>query len=143
MPRMKMLKSIAHNAAHSYLSLMNYINGEYTVDRLFQVAKESRETNIVIDILQQSIEPSIYLTTEIKLSLIYLKNSLESLLSSEKIPLDNILSAKIRINFNLEEETKLSSNVQGLELPKYKCESEIIDINGKVYKKEVIEWWKY
>jgi hypothetical protein len=71
-----------------------------------------------------------------------LKNSLESLLSSENIPLDNIKSAKIRINFNLEE-TKLSSNVPGLELPKYYCEAEIIDINGKVYKKEVIEWWKY
>lgn len=142
MPRMKMLKSIAHNVAHSYLSLMNYIDGEYTVERLFQIAKESKQTSIVIDILQQSIEPPIYSKTNIKLSLIYLKNSLESLLSSEKITLDNIQSAKIKIYFNLKE-TKLSSNVPNLELPKYKCESEIIDINGNIYTKEVVEWWKY
>lgn len=142
MPRMKMLKSIAHNVAHSYLSLMNYIDGEYTVERLFQIAKESKQTEISIDILQQSIKPLVYETKNIKTSLIYLKNSLESLLSSEKIPLVNIQSAIIRISFDLQQ-TKLSSNVSGLELPKYKCISEIIDVNGRIYTKEVVEWWKY
>jgi hypothetical protein len=142
MPRMKMLKSIAHNVAHSYLSLMNYIDGEYTVERLFQIAKESMQTNIIIDILQQSIEPSVYATPQIKISLTYLKDAFERLLDSEKISFDSIQSAKIRVGFDLKG-TKISSNVPDLELPKYKCESEIIDLNGKVYKKEVVEWWKY
>ncbi|MFT5874599.1 MAG: hypothetical protein ACI8WT_003569 [Clostridium sp.] len=113
MPRMKMLKSIAHNVAHSYLSLMNYIDGEYTVERLYQIAKESNQTNIVIDILRRSIEPAIYVIPEIEKSLLYL------------------------------EKTQISKTVPELELPKYECMSEIIDSTGKVYRKEVVEWWKY
>jgi len=142
MPRMKMLKSIAHNVEHSYLSLMNYIDGDYTVERLFQLAKESKQTNIEINILQKSIEPVIYETPSIKLSLVYLEETLRKLLQSEGIELINIQSAKIRISFDLEG-TKLSPNVPNLELPKYACESEIIYANGKIYKKEIVEWWRY
>ncbi|MGV8981140.1 hypothetical protein [Clostridium sp.] len=142
MPRMKMLKSIAHNVAHSYLSLMNYIDGEYTIERLFQTAKKSKQTNIVIDILQKSIEPPVYATPQIKLSLIYLEDTFKSLLNSEEIPLKNIKSATIRISFDLEG-TKISHNVPNLELSKYKCESEIMDLDGKIYRKEVVEWWRY
>jgi len=142
MPRMKMLKSIAHNVAHSYLSLMNYTDGEYTVERLFQLAKESKQTNIEINILQKSIEPVVYETPSIKLSLVYLEETLRKLLQSEGIELINIQSATIRISFDLEG-TKLSSNVPNLELPKYACESEIIYANEKIYKKEIVEWWRY
>lgn len=142
MPRMKMLKSIAHNVAHSYLSLMNYIDGEYTVERLYQIAKESKQTNIVIDILQKSIEPPVYATPQIKLSLIYLEDTFKSQLNSEEIPLKNIKYATIRISFDLEG-TKISRNEPNLELSKYKCEPEIMDLNGNIYKKDVVEWWRY
>lgn len=101
MPRLKMLKSIAHNVAHSYLSLMNYIDGEYTVERLFQIAKKSKQTYIVIDILHQSIEPPIYSTPEIEISLVYLKKSFQNLLGSESIPENSIQSARIKIDFIL------------------------------------------
>lgn len=142
MPRMKMLKSIAHNVAHSYLSLMDYINGDYTVERLFQIAKDTKQTNIVINIIQKLIEPSVYSTPEINISLDYLYNTFDRLLSSENIPLSSIKSAEIRINFDLEG-TKMSLNVPELELLKYKCVSEIVDISGKIYSKEVVEWWNY
>jgi hypothetical protein len=141
MPRMKMLKSIAHNVAHSYLSLMNYIDGEYTVERLFQIAKESKQTIIVIDILIRSIEPQIYVVSEIEKSLIYLEKTFDSLIKAEEITREHILSAVITIEFDLEK-TQISKTVPDLELPKYECMSEIIDSTGKVYRKEVVEWWK-
>ncbi len=142
MLRINMLKSIAHNTAHSYLSLMNYIDGDYTVERIFKIAKRSEQTSIEIDILNKTIEPQVFSTPQIKVSLDYLIDTFVSLLSSEEIPLDYIQSAKIKINFDLQE-TKQSRDVPGLEFPKYKCVSEIIDRNGKSYSKEVVEWWKY
>ena len=142
MPRMKILKSIAHNVAHSYLSLMNYIDGEYTVERLFQLAKESKQTNIVIDILMRTIEPQIYVIPEIEKSLIYLEKTFDSLIKAEKITREHILSAVITIEFDLEK-TQISKAVPELELPQYECMSEIIDSTGKIYRKEVVEWWKY
>jgi len=142
MPSSKKLKSIAHNTAHSYLSLMNYDGKEYIVERLFQIAKQSKQTNILINILKPSIEPAVYATVEIIDSLIYLKRDFERLLSAEMFSIDDIKSASIRVDFDLEG-TKQSDNVPGLELPRYKCTSEIVDLNGKSHLKEVVEWWKY
>lgn len=65
MPSIKKLKDIAHNAAHSYLSLMNYDGEEYIIERLFQIAKNTKQTNIKINILKPAIEPVVYETPEI------------------------------------------------------------------------------
>jgi len=142
MPSIKKIKAIAHNTAHSYLSLMNYDGAEYIVERLFQIAKNTKQTNIKINILKPAIEPVVYETPEIINSLKYLKCNLEQLLKAEAFTFEDIQSATISIDFKLEE-TKQSENVPGLELPKYKCESEIVDLNGKVHKKEIVEWWNY
>ncbi len=142
MPKLKVLKSVAHNLAHSYLSLMNYIDGEYTAERLFQIAKDSGENQIHIDVLNKIIRPEIYNTPEIQKSLIYMEKSFDSLINPEKITRDYIKSVEIRIAFHLDQ-TRPSKTVEGLELPSYDCVSEITDINGKVHSKSVVEWWRY
>ena len=142
MPKLKVLKSVAHNLAHSYLSLMNYIDNEYTVERLFQIAKNSGENQIYIDVLNKVIRPEIYNTPEIQKSLIYMEKSFDSLINPEKITRDHIKSVEIKITFHLDQ-TRPSETVKGLELPSYDCISEITDINGKVHSKSVVEWWRY
>lgn len=148
MPRIKMLTSIAHNVAHSFLSLMNYYSDprdgsfDYVVERLFKIAKSSKKVEITVDVLNQTIEPPVYQEPAIMKSLIRLKALLLRLLDAEDISIDFIQSATIRITFDLEK-TGHDSRVPGLELSKYKCESEIVDINGKKYCKNVVEWWRY
>ena len=43
MPRFKISKSIAHSTD------MNYIDGEYKVDKIFQLAKQAEQSSIEID----------------------------------------------------------------------------------------------
>jgi hypothetical protein len=148
LPRTKMLTSIAHNVAHSFLSLENYYEDpcdgsfDYVVERLFKIAKTSKQVEIIVDVLGQTIEPSVYQEPAIMKSLIRLKALFLRLLDAEVISIDFIQGATIRITFDLEK-TGHDSKVPGLELSKYKCESEIVDINGKKYCKDVVEWWRY
>src|SRR5439155_1154843 len=43
MSRYKFLKSIAHNLGHSFLSLMNYVEGDYIHAHLFRAARMANE----------------------------------------------------------------------------------------------------
>lgn len=142
MAKYKTLKSIAHNTAHSYLSLMNYIQGNYVVEYIFQLAKDNKSPYVKIDILNKAIEPVIFGISPILESLQYLNNSFFSLLSAEHLGREHIKSASIKIEFDLNSIKKSESNPQ-LELPSYKCISSIEDINGKVHEANVVEWWKY
>jgi hypothetical protein len=58
MPRMKMLKSFAHNLADSYLSTLGWTENDYNSTWLYRAALESGETNIEINIRNQTIEPN-------------------------------------------------------------------------------------
>ena len=42
----KILKSVAHNFSHSFLSYMNYIDGGYVVDDVLQLAREANGERI-------------------------------------------------------------------------------------------------
>lgn len=142
MAKFKVLGSIAHNTAHSYLSLMNYIDGNYIVEYIFQISKANRNTSVMIDIINKSISPEMYNISQIVKSLDYLNNNFLSLLKAESMSFEHIKSAVIRIEFDLDKINK-SEKVLGLELPTYECISEIIDINNKIHKASVVEWWRY
>lgn len=141
MSKLKVLKSIAHNVAHSYLSLMGYIDENYIVEFIFQIAKEQNEPNVRIDILKMKIEPEEFRIPTILESLEYLKDTLERLLVSDHLSFADIDNAEIVIEFDLNK-TQMSRHTD-LELPTYKCISEIKDINGKKHEAKVVEWWRY
>jgi len=62
MAKYKVLKSVAHNLGHSYLSLMNYVDGDYIVEHLFRQARETGETRVEIDVLAGTIAPAVFQT---------------------------------------------------------------------------------
>ena len=102
MPKFKLLKSIAHNLAHSYLSLMNYIDWDYTVERIFQIAKTQRLPEVSIDMLNQTIRPEAFVISPILLSLDYWRKSLVGLLAAEHMCLEHVWTVVIRISFDLD-----------------------------------------
>lgn len=139
---LKSLKSVGHNLAHSYLSMVNYDEGNYIVDHIFKLAKETKRTNIKIDVKNMIIEPEEYNIPVLRRSLVYLKEKFVGLLASEKLSIDEISKAYIYIGFDLGN-TKLSKTVPNLELPSYNCNVEIVDINDKSHSASVVEWWRY
>ncbi|SDN14867.1 hypothetical protein SAMN05518871_103433 [Psychrobacillus sp. OK028] len=139
MAKLKLLKSIGHNTVHSFLSLMNYRDDGYVIEHLFNIAKEKNMESLVIDILGGSINPKAFEIPVIKGALNDLGKNFEKLLKGENISLDNVKSATAAIEFNLENP---HIGISGKELETYNCLVEIVDKNGKAYKKIVKEWWR-
>ncbi len=139
---LKSLKSVGHNLAHSYLSMMNYLDGNFVVEHIFNIAKDTNKTNITIDVINMKIEPEAYNIPVLRLSLNYLRKQFVQLLESEKLTLEHINSIYIFIDFDLSK-TSVSKTAPNLELPSYNCNVEITDFNYKNYKASVVEWWRY
>lgn len=48
-PRYKVLKSLAHNFSHSFVSLMNYVDDGYVIDDLRELVRKNADHRITID----------------------------------------------------------------------------------------------
>ena len=140
MPSYKVLKSVAHNVTHSYLSLMNYRGGGYVVEHLHMIARAAREPRVEIDIKRGTTEPAAFQTPVLLESVADLKRWFGSLVHSQGALLDMVDSARITIMYELDR-TYRNPNT-GHELEIYRCESEIIDVRGKRHVAEVPEWWR-
>jgi hypothetical protein len=140
MPKLKVLKSIGHNLAHSYLSLMNYREGNYICSLLEDIARQHNEPHIVIDVLHSQIQPTLFNIPVIQTSLLDMRKELVRLLHADKLTIDDVQSITITIDFQLENTLQLRS---GLEVIPYKCVVDIEDCNGKSYQSSVREWWNY
>jgi hypothetical protein len=65
MARYKVLGSVAHNYAHSFVSVMNYWGRDYTMCHLIRRSKLKGRNRFVIDVLARSIEPVDLVTRNI------------------------------------------------------------------------------
>jgi hypothetical protein len=66
----KILKSIAHNFSHSFVSYMNYVDDGYVVDDLAQLAREAKGERISIHWIPDS-ESQQVLTPRVLKSIAY------------------------------------------------------------------------
>lgn len=135
---LKALRSVGHNIAHSYLSLLNDIDGEIVVQYLYNLSQNSGKNTLYIDVLSCRIEPLYFDTEGIRSSLIKLRNHFIHLLLIENITLEHIKKASIVITFDLDE--NYCNNE--IKLPIYDCEVVIVDFRDKVHKSKVKEWWR-
>ena len=142
MAKYKVLRSVAHNLGHSYLSLMNYVDGDYIVEHLFRRARETGEARVEIDVLQGTIEPAAFQTPVLVDSVARERTWLGRLVQSGGAALDMISAARIEIVFDLAA-TRPSPNMPGAELAVYRCAVEIVDDRGKHHMANVPEWWRY
>lgn len=137
MAKLKVLKSIGHNAMHSYLSLMNYRENDHVIGHLYRMAKDSNNSNVFIDILKKEIKPNSFGIKVIKQSLIDLEQDFLRLLKGANLTKDDIQSAIVKIDFDLDN-PKVGQS--GSQLERYKCVVEITDINEKMHTANVKEW---
>ncbi|NWO06677.1 MAG: hypothetical protein HLX50_13595 [Alteromonadaceae bacterium] len=86
----KNIYSAIHNFGCSFTSLMNYIDGDYTIDELCEIHRQGYD--IEVDWLARKFEPSKMATPRIKKSIGYWGDSLKGLMESQNVELDKILS---------------------------------------------------
>jgi len=135
---LKALRSIGHNITHSYLSLLNDIDGEIVAQHLYNLSQYFGESTLYIDALGCRIEPLYFDAEGIRSSLIKLRNHFIHLLLIENITLEHIKKASIVISFDLDKNYCKNET----ELPIYDCEVVVVDFRDKVHKSKVKEWWR-
>jgi hypothetical protein len=142
MARYKVLKSVAHNLGHSYLSLMNYRAGDYVVEHLYRAAREANERHVTIDVLRGTIEPAVFQTPVLLESVGAERNGLGRLVQAQGAALDMVSRATIEIAFDFDA-VHPSPNVPGLVHIAYVCTVHIVDDRGRTHSAIVPEWWRY
>ena len=142
MPSYKVLKNIAHNLGHSFLSLMNYRADDYVVEHIFRTVRAANAPHVRIDVLKATIEPPALRSEIIQEAAVDARAWFEDLAVSQGSSLDYIRSVEIRIDFDFGA-TQMDQHVPELELAAYDCVVEIVDNRGKSHIGKVPEWWRY
>ncbi|MFN9366936.1 MAG: hypothetical protein ACK6CE_19330, partial [Planctomycetota bacterium] len=88
----KRINSAIHNFAHSFVSLMNYVDGEYIIDLLPKLLRETPGHEIRFSLLDGTISPQRGFHPAFMKSIGYYRNRVASHLESENVALDIVRS---------------------------------------------------
>jgi len=124
------------------LSLLNYVQGQYVVEDLFQSARRARATHVTIDLLTGIVEPEAVRTFRLDTAVESARNWLGEFAAANGCDIAVIRSFMIEMDFRFEQ-TRESENVPGLELPAYEARGVIVDNRGVRHVGVVPEWWRY
>ena len=142
MAQYKVLKSVAHNLGHSYLSLMNYREGDYVVNHLYRAALAAAEPAVRVDVKRGSISPKGVRTPLLDQSVADQRSWFPRLVQSQGAAFDTVADAWIDVRFAFGESFE-SPHLPGVQFPKYSCSVTIVDDRGKQYEVAVPPWYEY
>ncbi|MBU8977789.1 hypothetical protein JI752_016705 [Lysobacter sp. MMG2] len=72
----KLIKSMAHNWTHSFMSGMNYVDGDYVFEDMYQLARGRRGEKITVSWIPERTDELFVLTPRIRESLKHYRKSL-------------------------------------------------------------------
>lgn len=142
MPSHKVLKSIAHNLGHSFLSPMNYGLDDYVVEHLFKAARAADKPYICIDLLNGVIEPPELRKPAIQEAVARYRAWLPRMVLSQGSSPEFVRSARIDVCFDFSKVHPYRF-VPQLTAPVYEAVVRIVDDRGKEYESKIPEWWRY
>jgi hypothetical protein len=88
----KRINSAIHNFAHSFVSLMNYVDGEYIIDLLPKLLRETPGHEIRFSLIDGTISPKRDFNPTFLKSVGYYRNRVASHLESEDVNPETIRS---------------------------------------------------
>ena len=145
MAKYKVLKAVAHNVGHSFLSDMNYVGtgSRFTMvpELIFQTARKERVTAFHLDLINQVIEPEAFDIPEINESAGYYRKMLWNQVDNQGADPAFVRAADLWIRFDLESR-RTSRYVGHAELPVFSCEVTIIDDRGHSHVGRPDHWWQ-
>ena len=130
MARYKILKSVAHNFAHSFVSVMNYWGRDYTMCHLVRRSKLKGRNRFDIDVLTRSVQPVELVTRDIAAAVESYCNGFGRFVTAGGAALDMVAEAKLHL-------TVRHGRVTGLRKKELfafiDAEMTIVDDRGKRY----------
>jgi hypothetical protein len=138
-PKFKVLKGVAHNIGHSFVSLMNYWDDDYAMGHILRFAREAEVSTLTIDLLTGQGTPASLLRDPISnLPDRYSKMFL-TLVHSSGSDRELIQSATLTLKYDLQR----NESAPIIDVPQnpYTCQVSILDVRGKRYAAYFSGYW--
>ncbi len=139
MPRVKVLKGVAHNVGSSFTSLMNYTADDYSMGHILRFARESGIETVKIDLLHGHGGPDALLKEPISELPTWYSKMFLRLVESAGSDLSLIRSATLTVTYDLR--SNRPSPIPGEPQSAYTCDVSIVDSRGKDYASHFDGWW--
>lgn len=139
MPKVKVLKGVAHNVGSSFTSLMNYAEDDYSMGHILRFARESGINTLHIDMLSGQGSPAALLKEPISGLPEWYSKMFLRLIQSAGSDRDLIRSATLKLSYDLQR-TRPSPIPGELQSP-YTCDVSVVDYRGRDYDAHFNGWW--
>jgi hypothetical protein len=129
MARYKVLKSVAHSFAHSFVSLMNYHRSDYVMCHLLRRARTTGCHELRVDVLGRMAGPMELLSRPVIQSVQSYCRDFGRLVTSSGAALDMISSAQLTVRLRPESKGEKQHDGQG----QVTATMRIVDDRGRAY----------
>jgi hypothetical protein len=139
MPKVKVLKGVAHNIGDSFTSLMNYRNDDYSLGHVLRFARESGIDTLTIDLLSGQGSPASLLREPISDLPSSYSKMFHRLVKSAGSAQELIQSATLTLVYDLQHSRPgpIANEPQS----PFTCDVCIVDVRGKSYAVHFDGWW--
>jgi hypothetical protein len=139
MPRVKVLKGVAHNLGASFTSLMNYSDDDYSMGHILRFARDSGIGTLTIDLLTGQGTPTSLLREPITGLPNWYSKMFLRLLESAGSDRELVQSATLTLIYDLQHSRP--SPIEGEQQSPFTCDVSIVDTRGKNYSAHFDGWW--
>src|SRR6201989_1833289 len=136
MPRLKVLKGVAHDIGHSFTSHMNYSVDGYSMGHLLRFARKAGLNTLTIDFVTGEGQPAELLHDPISDLLRWYTKMFWDLVKRSGSDPVLVQSATLTLKCDLQH----SPHSEILPCP-YTCDVSIFDVRGKSYCAHFEGWW--
>ena len=136
----KVLKSAAHNFGHSFASSLNWRGDDYVMSHLARAVVSSGEVELNVDLLSGRAEPTPLLEWPVQASVADYVRRFPDLLRSQRIAVEAVRAATMRVRFQPERRVDMSEGVGGWTIP-FECVVSLTDDHGEVHRGRVVDDW--
>lgn len=140
MARYKVLQGIAHNIGHSFTSLMNFTESDYTMGHILRLARKTGSDTLTIDLVSGKASPIELLDgpmSKVPERYVHLFWHLVERHGSDR---SLVRGATLTVRYDLATKRPHESAPQSIESP-FVCDVRITDDRGKDYVAHFDGWW--
>ena len=139
MPRVKVLKGVAHNVGSSFTSLLNYSADDHSMGHVLRFARQSGVNTLKLDLLNGQGSPATLLRKPVSALPEWYSKMFLRLVQSAGSDRKLIQSATLTLTYDLQR-TRPSPIPDESQSP-YICDVSIVDTRGKDYAARFDGWW--
>ena len=140
MARYKVLKSVAHNIGHSFVSMMNYADDDYVMGHLLRFARQTLRDTLTIDFVSGQAGPSELLQEPISEVPSRYTKFFWDLVQRHGSDRSLVRDASLTVKFDLSVERPVRLAPQFKHSP-FTCDVQVTDVRGVDYRAHFDGWW--